>query len=100
MLEPDASEILRAVVSETVPVPLVARSLVVFGRLIVLDASPERLLLAASVTAPLKVIVLNGFAPVPIVRLALKSGGALTVIVSAELPRLIVSEPVGFAKSV
>jgi len=36
----------------------------------------------------------------PIASPALKLGRALTVTVSAELPRLMVSEPVGLAKSV
>src|SRR5947199_7055004 len=100
MLDPLAREMLRAVVSATVPVPLVARSLAALGRLIVLDASPERFLFDASVIAPLKVSVLKGFAPVPIVKLEVRSGNALTIIVSAELPRLMVTEPVGLEKSV
>ena len=58
-LAPDANVMSRAVVRAIVPAPLVARSLEVFGRLIVLAANPARLLPDASVIAPLKVIVLN-----------------------------------------
>ena len=97
MLEPLASEIFVAVVRAMIPPPLVARSLVVFGKLIVLIAKPARLLPEASVTAPLNVIVLNSPPPAePIVRLDVRSGKAFTTIVSAALPRLIVSELVGF----
>src|SRR5581483_11004641 len=92
--------ILRAVVNVTVPVPLVAMSDEEPEKLIVLLALPARFLFAASVTAPPKVIVLNSLPADPIVRLALKSGRALTAIVSAVLPRLIFSELLGFAKSV
>src|SRR6266850_5993177 len=60
----------------------------------------DRLLPADRVTVPAKVMALKGLAVDPIVRAALKSGRLLTVIVSLLLPRLILNEPVGFAKSV
>src|SRR5262245_42222314 len=99
-LAPLASAISRAVVSEIAPVPLVARSLVAFGRLIVPPALAIRFLAAARLTAPAKMMVLKGLAAEPIVKLAVKSGKAFTVIASAALPGLIVIEPVGLAKSV
>ena len=72
-LEPLASVRSLAVVSAIVPVPLVARSLVVFGRLIVPLALTVRLLFAPRVTAPVKETALNSPPTLPTLRLALKS---------------------------
>src|SRR4030095_5750636 len=85
-----------AAVKLIVPVPLVVSGFAPFERSIAMAALAARLLFAASVIAPLKAMVLNE----PIVRLALKSGRALTATVSAALPRLIVSDAVGLAMSV
>src|SRR6185369_15020325 len=82
-----------------VPVPLVVSAFDPFERLIVPEALVARLLFAASVIASLKVTVLNSLPAEPIVRFAVKSGSALTARVSAGSPRLIVSDPVGLAKS-
>ena len=64
------------------------------------EAYPERDLLAAKFTVPAKLRLASGLASEPSVNVALKSGSALTVIVSDALPRLIVSEPVGLTKVV
>ena len=96
ILEPLASEMFVAVVSPIVPVPLVARLLAELDRLIVLSAKPARFLPDASVTAPLNVIVLNSLPADPIVMLEFRSGKAFTAIVSAALPRFMVTELVGF----
>src|SRR5262245_12107587 len=100
MLDPADKLILREVVNETPPAPLVVISLVAFGRLIVPATKAARLLSLASVTTPLTVKVLNGLAAAPIVRPAVKSGRPLMVNVSPAFPRLIVTDPVGLAKSV
>src|SRR5262245_54601615 len=94
----------RAVVKLTEPVPLtdilIAKG--VGSRLIVPVAWAERLLSAASVSLPANVILLNSLPAEPTVSPALKSvlGKSLTVNVSAALPRLIVTDPLGFAKTV
>src|SRR5450432_2149846 len=99
-LDPVANVMPLAVVIKIVPDPEVARLLAAFGRLIVLDAKAIRVLSAANVTAPLNVTVLNSLPGAPMNRLEVRSGRALTAIVSDALPRLICTEPVGLAKSV
>src|SRR6185369_6500938 len=63
-------------------------------------ALTERLLLDASATAPATVTVLTSAPAAPITRLALKLGRELRVTALAVLLLLMVSEPVGLAKSV
>src|SRR5688572_32844592 len=91
---------LRAVVSEIAPVPEVTRSLPGLGRSIVPEAKTASDLSAARVAAPMKVTVLNSLPDAPIDMLEVRSGMLNTVNVSAALPGLIVTDPVGLAKSV
>src|SRR6185295_6181005 len=97
LMPPRLIKMLRVEFSVIVPVPLVEIPVEIFRTLVV---SAERFLLAASASVPVKSTSVNGLAFVPIVRLALKSGTAATVMKSVALPRLIVSEPLGLAKSV
>src|SRR5690349_15855567 len=102
MLDPIESTMFRAVVNEIAPVPFAASLLVEFGRLIAPVALTDRFLSALSVSPPANVTELNGLAAEPRVKLELKSvlERLLTVRISAELPRLIVSDPVGFWNTV
>src|SRR5262245_36356570 len=100
MLEPLASEILRAVVSVIVPLPVVVKSLVAFGKLIDPVANAARFLLANKARPPANATSVNSLPAAPIVSPALKSGNALMLRTSAAVPRLIVSVPGGFEKSV
>src|SRR5262245_16551884 len=102
MLEPReifwVAVILVAVTSEIDPVPAAANLLV--PTLIRPVANAARFLLGVNDTSPANRTLANGLLVEPIVNPALRSGSALTVKAFPTSPRMIVSEPVGSAKTV
>src|SRR5262245_8114939 len=98
-LAPDDKTMVLPADMAMAPLPVVCRSLLELDNVIV-PAFAERSLPEASAIAFVKSIELNLLPLVPTASPALKSGSEFTVIVSAALPLLTVTVPVGFAKSV